>query len=85
MSDMPTARAYLRGPDLSVYCRACLHRAYADMQALVDVGHGDTPLIQLKFKCSACGSDDIGRVVTGTRYGVNAAAADQRPPPAQDR
>jgi hypothetical protein len=81
----PTPRDYLRGPDWLTYCKDCLHRAYADMEALVDAGYGDTPLIQLRFKCSACRSRNVAGVVTGTRYGMDAASKTLRPPLRRER
>ena len=32
------------------------HRRNADLQALIDAGRGDVPLIDLRFRCSNCGS-----------------------------
>jgi hypothetical protein len=39
-----------------VWCKACRHRADADLPALIDAGHGDTPLAHLRFRCAECGS-----------------------------
>jgi hypothetical protein len=55
------------------------------MEVLVDAGYGDTPLIQLRFKCSTCGSRNVDGVVTGTRYGMDAASMTLRPPLRRER
>jgi hypothetical protein len=49
---------------LSVSCRGCLHRALADLQAIIDAGRGDVPIKDLKFKCTECGSSLTSAVVT---------------------
>ena len=51
---LPTPRSTLRAGYLDVLCRckACRHRAEADLQKLVDEGRGDTPLINLRYRCS---------------------------------
>ena len=41
---------------LLVWCKACHHQAPADLQALIDAGRGDVPLIKLRFRCTVCGS-----------------------------
>jgi hypothetical protein len=50
--------------DLSLHCRSCLRSRNADLQALVDAGRGDVPLIQLRFRCSYCGHRNIDALVT---------------------
>jgi hypothetical protein len=64
--DLPTARTTLRARyvDLSLHCRSCLRSRTADMQALIDDGHGDVPLIHLRFRCSYCGHRNIDVQVT---------------------
>jgi hypothetical protein len=53
--DLPTPRSTLRaGYRVLVWCKACRHRANADLQRLVDAGRGDTPLIRLRYRCSNC-------------------------------
>ena len=42
------------------------HRRDADLQALIDAGRGDVPLIHLRFRCSNCGSGLTDFVVTAT-------------------
>jgi hypothetical protein len=37
-------------------CRSCLQQAPADPQAIIDVGRGDVPLKDLRFRCAKCGS-----------------------------
>ncbi len=64
--DLPTARTTLRARyvDLSLHCRSCLRSRTADMQALIDDGRGDVPLIHLRFRCSYCGHRNIDVQVT---------------------
>jgi hypothetical protein len=67
MTDFPTARTMLPNDSwlcLSVRCHACLHRALADLQAIVDAGRGDVPVKDLKFRCTGCGSRRTSVVVT---------------------
>ena len=64
---LPTPRTALRARYVSllVWCKGgCQHQAHADLQALIDQGKGDVPLIHLKFRCSNCGSDRTDFVVT---------------------
>jgi hypothetical protein len=42
---------------VAVRCSACRHRANADLQALIDSGRGDAPLIRLRYRCSNCPGD----------------------------
>ena len=67
MTDFPTARSMLPQDSwlcLSVRCHACLHRALADLQAIIDAGRGDQPIKDLKFRCTSCGSRRTSVVVT---------------------
>ena len=53
--DLPTARAMLPQSAwlcLLVWCRSCHHQAPADLEALVDAGRGDVPLVELRFRCT---------------------------------
>jgi len=65
--DFPTARTMLRQDAwlcLLVWCKACHHQRVADLQAIIDVGRGDVPLKDLKFRCAQCGSwssDALGK------------------------
>ena len=57
--DLPTARSMLRQDAwlwLLAWCKACDHQAPADLQAIIDVGRGDVPLKDLRFRCTKCGS-----------------------------
>ena len=59
VTDLPTALTMLPqagGLCLLVWCKACHHQAPADLQALVDVGRGDVPIKDLRFRCAQCGS-----------------------------
>jgi hypothetical protein len=64
-----------------VWCKGgCQHRAPADLQKLVDAGHGDVPLTQLRFRCSNCGSRRTDWVVTArSAIGVQSWRAVPRP------
>jgi hypothetical protein len=47
--ELPTPRTTLRTGYVRVlvWCKACRHRRDADLQALIDAGRGDVPLIHL--------------------------------------
>jgi hypothetical protein len=63
--DLPTPRSTLRhGGRVRVWCRGCRHTADADLQALIDRGHGDAPLVRLPCRCTACGHAGHGVVVS---------------------
>ena len=49
-----------------VWCKPCRHRRDADLQALVDAGRGDVPLIHLRFRCSNCSGSLTDSVMTAT-------------------
>jgi hypothetical protein len=52
--DLPTPRSTLQsGLCVLVRCTACRHRDYADLQALVDSGRGDVPLIRRRYRCGS--------------------------------
>jgi hypothetical protein len=55
--DLPTPRSTLQSR-LRVLVRftACRHRDYADLQALIDNGRGDVPLIKLRYAASRTAS-----------------------------
>jgi hypothetical protein len=55
--EVPTPRSTLaaRCVDLQVKCRSCLRMRNVDLQALIDAGKGDVPLVHLRFRCSYCG------------------------------
>ena len=48
--ELPTPRTTLRTGCVRVlvWCKSCRHRRDADLQALIDAGKGDVPLIQLR-------------------------------------
>jgi hypothetical protein len=54
MSDaLPTPRTLLlNGCQLLVWCKACRHQHYADLQGLIDKGRGGVPIRRLRFRCS---------------------------------
>jgi hypothetical protein len=54
---LATAQTALKaGMSLWIKCSNCDHRARADLPALVARGWGSRPLLEIKFKCTACGS-----------------------------
>ena len=64
---LPTPRTTLRARyvALLVWCKGgCQHQAEADLQKLIEAGHGDVPLTRLRFRCSNCGSDRTDSVIT---------------------
>ena len=74
--DLPTARSMLRQDAwlwLLAWCKACDHQAPADLQAIIDVGRGDVPLKDLRFRCTECGSRLTDSVVMarGMRCGCS--------------
>ena len=59
LHELPTPRTTLSAGYVCVlvWCKGgCQHQAPADLQALVDAGRGDVPLMQLRFRCGNCGS-----------------------------
>ena len=66
--ELPSRRSTLRSGCVwvLVWCKSCRHRRDADLQALVDAGRGDVPLVDLRFGCSNCGSRLTDFVVTAT-------------------
>jgi hypothetical protein len=61
---LPTPRTTLRAEYVRVHlsCRACQRQRDADLQALVDAGRGDVPLVQLRWRCAECRSARIDMV-----------------------
>ena len=49
--ELPTPRTTLRARYVRVlvWCKSCRHRRDADLQALVDAGRGDVPLVELRL------------------------------------
>ena len=65
--ELPTPRTTLRTAYVRVrVCKSCRRQRDADLQALVDAGRGDVPLIHLRFRCTNCGSGLTDFVVTST-------------------
>jgi hypothetical protein len=67
---LPTPRKYAGLHRVDAVCSGCNHWNELDLTALVDAGHGDTPLIRLPLRCSACGSTGHRVVVSGRSYGL---------------
>jgi hypothetical protein len=63
--ELPTPRTALaaRYVRVLVFCRSCRHQHDADLQALVDQGRGDVPLVHLR-RCSQCQTGNTDFVVT---------------------
>jgi hypothetical protein len=49
-----------------VWCKACRRQRDADLQALVDAGRGDVPLVEMRFRCANFGTSLTDFVVTAT-------------------
>jgi hypothetical protein len=64
--ELPTPRTTLAARYVRVVltCWSCRHQRDADLQALVDAGRGDVPLIHLRWRCSQCGSARIDMICT---------------------
>jgi hypothetical protein len=41
---------------------SCRHQRDADLAGLIAAGRGDTPLVQLRWRCATCGSRRIDMV-----------------------
>jgi hypothetical protein len=69
--DLPTPRSYLKGDfRLIVWCEACRRQRELDFQTLVDQGHGEVPVLHLRFRCDNCGSRLTDAVVSGSHLGT---------------
>ena len=71
--ELPTPRTTLssRYVVVLVWCKSCRHQGEADLQGLVDAGRGDTPLVELRWRCANCRSRLTDFVCTGrTAIGV---------------
>jgi hypothetical protein len=66
LRELPTPRTTLqsRYVRVLVWCKSCRHQRDADLQALINAGRGDVPLIHLRFRCSNCGSRLTDSLVT---------------------
>jgi hypothetical protein len=58
--DHMTARMYLTARHFYLVCKNCDHTGIPDMESLVARGLGDTPLLDLSYRCSveSCRSHD---------------------------
>jgi len=81
---LPTPRTTLAARYVRVVltCCSCRHQRDADLQALVDAGRGDVPLIHLRWRCSRCRSARIDMICTSHARVLpwQAAAAPDHPP-----
>ena len=41
-----------------MWCLACRHQAEADLQAIIDTGRGEGPMIDLRLRCATGGITD---------------------------
>jgi hypothetical protein len=58
LHELPTLRTTLqaRYVRVMVWCKACRHQRDADLPGLVAGGRGDVPLVEMRFRCTICGS-----------------------------
>ena len=68
VSDLPTARDYKGNHRLVVWCRACRFQRELSFRSLVNDGRGDTPIINLRFRCTHCASRPTDCVVSGSHF-----------------
>ena len=55
--DLPTPRSISRtGYRVHVWSKACRRAKDAELAALIAAGHGNVPLVQMKWRCGNCGS-----------------------------
>ncbi len=66
---LPTARSILGNADVVLICKACDRSVDADLPVIIAGGHGDLPLIELKWRCAMCQSTKVTMVVSGARIG----------------
>jgi ribosomal protein L44E len=73
---LPTPRTILTAERLrlAVSCDRCGHERDADLQALIDGGHGDVSWNRLRFRCSVCGSRRTTVEIRGARPSQGTAA-----------
>jgi hypothetical protein len=68
--DLPTALSSLKGDHVvTAFCRNCDHNAKVDLAHIVARSLGAVPLIELKFRCTACGSRDVAPKVNSAEAG----------------
>ena len=66
MTDLPTVRDYKGEHRLVVWCTASPFQRELSFKTLVDKGKGDIPVVNLRFRCTNCGSLGTDSVVSGT-------------------
>jgi hypothetical protein len=66
VTDLPTANDYKGNDRLVIWCKACCKQRELPFRTLVDEGKGDIPIINLRFRCSNCGSRLTDAVVSGS-------------------
>jgi hypothetical protein len=59
---LPTPRLYANLHAVIATCKHCDHNVKLDLAALIEAGHGDTPLIHLPLRCKEC--NQRGHVIT---------------------
>ncbi len=50
-------------------CNGCQHAIEADQPALIAAERGDVPVVDLRFRCGACGSRNTSVIVSNSRTG----------------
>ena len=65
---LPTLRT-LGGHVVWVVCNGCQHAIEPDQRVLIAGGRGDVPVVNLRFRCGACGSRNTSVIVSGSRIG----------------
>jgi hypothetical protein len=55
---------------VNAYCRHCSNKAPLDLEALIQAGHGDTPLLELPLRCSECRRLGHTVLVSGRQFAV---------------
>ncbi len=63
---MPMLRA-LGGHVPWIVCNGCQHAVESNQLALIAAGRGDVPVVELRFRCGACGSRNTSVVASGSR------------------
>jgi hypothetical protein len=70
IDELPTARSMAStGLKWHIWCRACRWSEDADFQKLINVGRGDVPLVELKWRCGNCGARLVDAIMTGQHLG----------------
>ena len=67
MSDLPTARDYLKSNvRLLIWCKACRHQREIEFASLVAQDKGDIAMVRLRLRCANCGSRPTDCVISGS-------------------